>query len=253
MAYPKGSKNLLGATGPARWHALSRALGELGELEVAPARARAARLLRQLPLDGRLQDFALRVLDRQRETGDVVGTLAALAGCLESPAASNPVSAPLPLTRLPVWPHLDSPSHVAIIPVSDVAYAFTGAALGQGFVRAAWRLEHRRPHGVYVRVNRSKDLDPEGIGVLATPYRALTDLGRRLDPGRFVAVNQSIMVNRAYIHDVQAEPPVTLRVVFADGRVESLHVSRECWRPLKATLGLPARIRAQAVVTGTRP
>jgi LytTr DNA-binding domain-containing protein len=255
MAYQSRTRGrLLGAAAPRGVRALRLLLDELDELGPVPARARAGSLLRQLPVDAVLKDFVLRVLHWQRATDGLVDTLTALADFLESGISAHSAVSPPTFSRLAVRPNLDERSHVAIIPASDVVYAFTVAAMTQGFVKAAWRLDlPRREQGVYLRVNRFKDLDPQGVGVLATPYRTLGDLRVLLDPARFVPANQSIVVNCAYIHDLETSPPVDLRVALADGRLESLRVSRKHWRTLRLVLGLPARMCQQPIVTGAGP
>lgn len=222
--------------------ALRLLIVSIGGLAPDAARARAISHVQQLPLDLQLKDFVLRVLDKQRSTEGLVDTLWALVGLLDSKIAPRPLVSHPPITRLPVWPHLDDETHFATIPASDVVYAFTGGAMAQGFISAPWRLDvpwHEQ--GVYLRVNRFKDRDPRGIGVLATPYRTLRDLRARLDPRRFLLANQSTVVNIDYIHYIGTSSPVDLRIVFPDRTVESLQVSRRCWPELRPLIGLTAR------------
>jgi hypothetical protein len=239
---------------PRAVRALRVALAELSELELAPARARAASLLGQFTLDASLREFALEVLQRQRATAGVADTLAALADFLGSRVSTRSVTSRPPLPRLVAWPYADTRSHIAIIPPSDLVYAFTVGALTQGFVKVAWRLDALGGEpGVYLRVNRLKGVDPQGVGVLATPYRTLRDVHVLLDSSSFVPANQSTLVNCAYIRDVDTSAPVTLRVVLMDGRLESLHVSRAAWPALQRALGVRARISRQPTVAGVDP
>jgi hypothetical protein len=233
--------------------ALRLALRGFDGLDLALARARASTLLRQLPLAASLRDLGLQVLRRQRATAGVVDTLMALADCLASGIATRSVASPPPPTRLPVWPSLDERSHVAIIPATDVVYAFAVGAMTKGFLHVGWRLDARREQMVYLRVNRFKDLDPRGVGVLATPFRSLKNLRALLDPTRFVPANQSMVVNCAYVRHVEARSTVALWVALTDGRMESLHVSRACWPALRRALGLAPWMCRQPSVAGVDP
>jgi hypothetical protein len=225
--------------------------GEIGGLGSAAARARASSGVRQCSVEAVVKDLFLRVLQRQRSTEGVVDTLAALIDCLESAAFTRLVAPGRRVVRLPVWPDLEDRARIAIIPASDVMYAFTGGAVAQKFVGADWRRDGEwHEQRVYLRVNRFKDRDPSGIGVLATPYRTLADLCLHLDPGRFVHANQSTVINLDYLHYVDAVTPVELTIALPDRPRESVRVSRECWRAIRPLINFTARVQRRGTAAG---
>ena len=219
--------------------ALRLLLDEVAARRPLSARAQALELLQHVPLDAPRKDLVAQVLYRQRTTDGIVATLTALADLLESGLSRSAALPPARLTHLPVWPDPHARYHVAIIPAIDLVYAFTAAAITQGFLSVDWRLQASpREQRVYLRVDRSRQRDPQGVGVLATPYRTLKDLVALLDPARFHWANQSIVVNRQYVRDFEVRSPIILWVGLTDGRMESIHVSGEHWRTLRRVFRL---------------
>jgi two-component system LytT family response regulator len=66
----------------------------------------------------------------------------------------------------------------------------------------------------------------------------LIELERRLDPARFFRINRGILVNLAWVGELQADPDGHLAVRLKDGPRSALAVSRDRVRALKERLGL---------------
>jgi two-component system, LytTR family, response regulator len=66
----------------------------------------------------------------------------------------------------------------------------------------------------------------------------LAELERRLDPARFLRINRGILVNVAWVGELQVDPDGHLVVRLKDGPHSELAVSRDRVRALKERLGL---------------
>ena len=140
------------------------------------------------------------------------------------------------MQRIAVRPLGAGPCQVLLLPPSEVAYAFTGAAapteLKQS-LKSCCPLERSR---VYVRTSR---------GVFATPYRRLASLLRDLETLAdcpFVRVGRNIVANVLKIFSLDTSGRTVLAVfVSAEGRREIILISRRCWPPLRDRLLLPKR------------
>ena len=121
---------------------------------------------------------------------------------------------------------------LTMVPVSEVAYAFTGAAAPPEALAAL--PEHLRglnPRRVYIRTGRT---------VLWTPYRRVQDLAGALDPEGFLLIRSALLGNVGRIAAVDASGKMKLvAFVNAKGEKEWLTVSRRCLPALWERLALP--------------
>ena len=129
-----------------------------------------------------------------------------------------------------------------LLPVEAIAYAFFGASLARRQPNAM-AAEPR----VYLRAVMSAAASgrapAKSPSTFVTHHRSLAGLRRGLDPAQFVPISRSVLVNLAYL--VEIDPAVGKRnVVVVDvggGFRESLLVSRRRFARLRQALGIPRR------------
>jgi len=130
------------------------------------------------------------------------------------------------------------PGQIVPLPTGEISYAFLGATAPAELLGWCmdnrWRLERGR---VYLRTARN---------LYWTPYRRISQLRRELDRAAqhpFLVIGRGCIVNVLKIASLQTagRKPVLLFVA-ADGRRESLTVSRRSWPPLRERLRLPRRL-----------
>lgn len=211
---------------------LHQLIGEIAPLHLVEGRRMALGAIAALNVAQEVADLMSHEIGRQNSTQELIDCLKSFADFLGGKEESDNHSNFL--TRLAVRRVGEDNERFTLISVDEILYIFSGAALSRRLLDTTWsRQLFLRRDRIYVRTAK---------GLFVTQLRSLTEISRRLDPARFLAIHQSIVVNLQKLSEIDLRGRVQqVGVTTASGVIESLRVSRRSLRELRERLGLPAR------------